>query len=121
VILQRLLDSAALAALVGGRIYAKSAPAAAPLPLVIWQRAAAAQARALPGGLGLYRGSVQLDAYGRTRQEAAAVAEAAIAAVAVYDEDVAATVASVFDSDDAADPAIYRRIVTLDTMERVDG
>ena len=71
-----LVGNAAVASLIGTRIYPVLAPATAALPLVTWRRSGVQREQTLGSPMGLPRVSVEYSIYGTTYEQARQVADA---------------------------------------------
>lgn len=117
-----LTGDAGVAALVGARVYAITAPQDDPLPDVTYQRIAAEHTHLWAADAGLVRAEVQVDCWGRTLAEASSVRDAVLAALNRYSGTADSTVIqevlvmNEFDQHDTegtpvgrTDTGIYRR------------
>jgi hypothetical protein len=71
-----LTASAAVAALIGTRIYPVLAPASAALPLVTWRRSGIQREQTLGAPMGMPRVNVEYSIYGTTYENAREIADA---------------------------------------------
>lgn len=76
VLRSRLLASASVTSLVGSRVYAVAAPAAATLPLVTWRRSGITRSQTLSGPVGVPQVTVEYQIYAATYEAARDVADA---------------------------------------------
>lgn len=76
VLRSRLLANSSVSALVGSRVYAVAAPAAAPLPLVTWRRSGITRSQTLSGPVGVPQVTIEYQIYAATYEAARDVADA---------------------------------------------
>lgn len=114
---ERLVDSTALAALVGGRIYGGRAAQNAVLPFVVWKRISGFAEHDLDGVTGLSSGRFAIDCYGATYEASVEVAHEAAKALQVNSATLELYLDSQQDFYEDDTPKRFRRSMDFTSLE----